>query len=116
VSGRVLYHERIRDALIRAHREGPRTALDAADPAVAAAVHGGRVLPDARRDPVPRPAPARRGAGLRGPGDGRLLAAAGRARPGLADPDEAAASPRSATWAAATGCCCARRWRTRPSV
>ena len=68
VSGRVMYHERIRDAILR-HLEkdlGP-VALPQVPPHPAA-VHRGGVPPDARRDAVPRPPPARGVAGLRGPG------------------------------------------------
>ena len=96
VSGRVLYHERVRSALLR-HLEkdlGPLALPQGA--ARAAAVHDRRILPDAGRDAVPRPAPARGLAGLRRAGRGRLRAAAGRAGADLVQPG--GGQPTSGCW------------------
>ena len=68
VSGRVLHHERVRDALMR-HLEkdlGP-TALPRI-PGLSAAVHHRRVLPDGGCHALPRPPAARGLPRLRRPG------------------------------------------------
>ena len=59
VSGRVLYHERVRDALIRHIEKDLGPDGPAPDPCQPAAVHCGRVLPDTGCHAVPRPSPAR---------------------------------------------------------
>ena len=113
VSGRVLHHERVRDALLR-HIEkdlGPM-ALPRV-PASPQPFTVAEYFPTPGVTPVPRPAPARRLPGVRRAGRRRLRAAERRARPDLAHPRPgarpAASRPR---WSAATGCCCARRWPT----
>ena len=86
VSGRVLYHERVRSALLR-HLEkdlGP-LALPRVPPAPQPFTIA-EYFPTPGRDAVPRPAPARGLAGLRRAGGGRLRAAAGRAGADLVQP------------------------------
>ena len=83
VSGRVLYHERVRAALLR-HMEkdlGP-LALPRIPPAPQPFTVA-EYFPTPGRDAVPRPAAARGVAGLRRAGRGGLRAAAGRARADL---------------------------------
>ena len=111
--GRVLYHERVRDALIRHIEKDLGPMALPADPGQPPAVHGGRVLPDARGHPVPRPAAARGVAGLRRPGGRRLPTPAGRARPRLAHPRRGRRTlAPGGDGRRATACCCARRWLT----
>ena len=86
VSGRVLHHERVRDALLR-HIEkdlGPM-ALPRV-PASPQPFTVAEYFPTPGVTPVPRPAPARRVAGVRRAGGRRLRPAERRARPHLADP------------------------------
>ena len=86
VSGRVLYHERVRDALLR-HIEkdlGPM-ALPRV-PASPLPFTVAEYFPTPGRHAVPRPAPARGVAGVRRAGVRRLRPAARRARPRLAHP------------------------------
>ena len=83
VSGRVLFGERIRDALLR-HLEkdlGPLALPEL--PRRPGAVHRRRVLPRSRALGVPRSAPPRRQPGVRRSGRRRLHADPGGARPGL---------------------------------
>ena len=86
VSGRVLFGERVRDALVR-HLEkdlGP-LALPRL-PGRPDAVHDRRVLPRPRPLGVPRPPPPRREPGLRRAGRRRLPADPGGPRPRLVQP------------------------------
>jgi len=84
VSGRVLYGERIRDAVLR-HLEkdlGP-LALPRIPPG---AVHRGRVIPRCRGQRLPRPAPPCGQPGLRRSRRRRLPAHSAGARPALVHP------------------------------
>ncbi|CAM5234084.1 hypothetical protein SALBM311S_01429 [Streptomyces alboniger] len=91
VSGRVMHHERVRDALLR-HLEKdlgpvalPRVPTSRQPFAVA------EYFPTDGVTPTPRPAPARGVAGLRGPGRRRLPPPAGRPGPCLVQPATATA-------------------------
>ena len=89
VSGRVLYGETVRSALLRHIEQGPRPRGPTPPASLTGAVHRGRVLPRSQHQRLPRPPPARHQPGLRGPRRRHLPAVPGLARLHLAEPDEA---------------------------